>query len=271
MTRICIAQHSCVDDLETNLETALNLIQAAGEQNADLIVFPEIHLSPFFPKHKGGDATRYAITREHPSFEAFSQAARENAITIVSNLYLSDTDGQVYDASPVFSPQGSLLGVSRMNEIAQFDGFWEQDYYAAFRGHQVYDLPWGKLGVVICFDRHFPESYRACALAGADVIATPTCCESDEPLDLFEAEMRTLSLHNCVISMLANRCGSEEDRTYAGQSLICGPQGEVLAKAGSQERLLTAEIDVQARRKVAMSRGFLSSRSAQSNIPITKS
>lgn len=271
MIKIAIAQHACVDDLKANLDKALSMIERAASMGADLVCFPEIHLSPFFPKHKGGDASQWTVTPDHPCFEAFSRVARTNKITIISNLYLENAQGERHDASPVFGPDGSLLGISRMNEIAQFDGFWEQDYYAPHTGHQVYDLPWGKLGVVISYDRHFPESYRACALAGADIIATPTCCEADEPLDLFEAEMRTLSFQNCVFSLLANRCGEEEDRTYAGHSLICGPGGNVLKKGGSQPDLLMYDTDIPARRKIAETRGYLNSRSAKNGCVITKS
>lgn len=262
MVKLAIAQHSMLPDIDHNLQTALEMIDRAGRQDVDLIVFPEIHLSPFFPKYKGDDARAWAMTPEHEAFRIFSRAARKNTLTVVSNLYLKDEDGHHYDASPVFGPDGSLLGLSRMNEIAQFDGFWEQDYYTPFDGHPVYDLPWGRLGVVICFDRHFPETYRRSALAGADVIVTPTCCESGEPLDLFEAEMRTLSFHNSVYSLLANRCGDEGERSYAGASLICGPQGEVCGRAGNGEELMIVEADIQHRRDIASDRGFLSSRSA---------
>jgi len=141
--------------------------------------------------------------------------------------------------------------------IAQFDGFWEQDYYAAGDGLPIYDTAAGRLGVVICYDRHFPESYRACARAGADVIATPTCIEAGEPLDLFEAEMRTLAYQNHVYAVLANRCGAEDGRRYAGRSLVTGPDGSVLARGGDGPEAVLADYDLKARATLAERSGFL--------------
>jgi len=270
MIRLAIAQHACSDSLQDNLATAERFIAEAGAQGAALICFPEIHLSPFFPKTKGGDASRWALTPDDPALARLAVAAKRAGLVVVANVYLEDRDGRRHDASPVFDADGTLLGISRMNEIAHFDGFWEQDYYAPGEGFPVYETAAGRVGVVICFDRHFPESYRAVARAGAEIVATPTCIETGEPADLFEAEMRTLSFQNSVVSLLANRCGDEGDRAYAGQSLVCGPGGEVLARAGESALLLLADCDLAARARVARERGFLDARLVREGA-ITKS
>lgn len=263
MNRFAIAQTVSTTDTQANLARAEALIDEAGARGARLIVFPEIHLSPFFPKHKGGDGRAYAMAETGPEIARLAAAAKLAKIVVVSNLYIENSFGERHDASPVIDADGAVLGISRMNEIAQFDGFWEQDYYAPGDGWPVYDTAAGRVGVVICFDRHFPESYRACAKAGAELIVTPTCIEAAEPIDLFEAEMRTLSYHNCVYAALANRCGREEDRVYAGGSLITGPDGSVLAKAGDGAQLLYADIDFDARRARAQTLGWLNSRTAR--------
>jgi N-carbamoylputrescine amidase len=265
VTRIAIAQTSATDDVEINLTRAETLIAQAGAHGAQLVVFPEIHLTAFFPKHKGRDASAWAMRENGPEIARLAAAAKDANIVVVSNLYIESSIGKRHDASPVIDADGTVLGLSRMNEISQFDGFWEQDYYAPGCGWPVYDTAAGRIGVVICYDRHFPESYRACAKAGAELIVTPTCIEAGEPLDLFEAEMRTLSYHNCVYAALANRCGPEETRRYAGASLITGPDGTVLAKAGSGEQLLYAQMDLPARRERAEALGWLSSRTTRGN------
>jgi N-carbamoylputrescine amidase len=268
VTRIAIAQTSATDDVEINLTRAETLIAQAGTQGARLVVFPEIHLTPFFPKHKGRDASAWAMREDGPEIARLAAAAKDANIVVVSNLYVENHAGERHDASPVIDADGTVLGLSRMNEISQFDGFWEQDYYAPGDGWPVYDTAAGRIGVVICYDRHFPESYRACAKAGAELIVTPTCIEAGEPLDLFEAEMRTLSYHNCVYAALANRCGPEETRRYAGASLITGPGGTVLANAGGDEQLLYAQMDLRARRKRAQALGWLESRTARGDPPV---
>lgn len=263
MDRIAIAQTAATSQVEANLARAEALIAEAGAAGARLLVFPEIHLTPFFPRNKGGDAEAWTMDEGGAEIARLAAAAREAGVVVVSNLYLKDPGGVRHDASPVIDADGTVLGVSRMNEIAQFEGFWEQDYYAAGSGWPVYDTAAGRIGVVICYDRHFPESYRACALRGAEIIATPTCIEAEEPVDLFEAEMRTLAYHNHVYAALANRCGSEDGQAYAGASLITGPDGVVLSRAGAGEQLLFADIDRAARRDRAERMGWLDSRTAR--------
>lgn len=271
MVRLAIAQHAAGMTIEENLATAERLIGDASAQGARLVCFPEIHLSPFFPKQRGGDASSWALRADGPELARLAEAARTHAIVVVANVYLEDEQGRRHDASPVFDADGTLLGIARMNEIAQFDGFWEQDYYDAGEGFEVYDTAAGRVGVVICFDRHFPESYRAVARAGADIVATPTCIEAGEPLSLFEAEMRTLAYHNGLYALLANRCGREDEREYAGHSLICAPDGGVLARAGGSAQLLFADGDIEGRRRLVMERGFLSARLTQQGATITNS
>ena len=232
-------------------------MKAAASDDVKLAVFPEIQLSPFFPVRRGNDAGRYAMTKDHPALSALSDMARATGIVTVANIYFEDADGTRFDASPVFDADGTLLGISKMVHIAQFENFWEKDYYASGSGFDVYDTAAGRLGIVICYDRHFPESYRACALQGAEIIATPTCNLAGEPLDLFAWEMRTLALQNSVYSILANRCGVEGETAYGGHSVIAGPDGSLLAEAGSDERVLTADHDLEHRGKIARAYGWL--------------
>ncbi|GJL98129.1 MAG: carbon-nitrogen hydrolase [Hyphobacterium sp.] len=244
-------------DIGVNLDTARRMLVEAFDSGVKLAVFPEVQLSPFFPVRRGNDASAYAMTRDHPALAAISEMAKTNGIVVVANIYFEDDDGTRFDASPVFDADGALLGISKMVHIAQFENFWEKDYYASGSGFDVYDTAAGRLGIVICYDRHFPESYRACALQGAEIIATPTCNLAGEPLDLFAAEMRTLAFQNSVYSILANRCGTEGETVYGGHSVITGPDGALLAEAGDTETILSAEYDLKHRAKVAQAYGWL--------------
>ncbi len=106
------------------------------------------------------------------------------------NLYL-ETNEKAYDASLFIDRTGEILGISKMVHIMQSPYFYEQDYYTpSDDGFKVYDTPEGKIGVVICFDRHLPESIRSCVALGADLILIPTANIDGEPLDLFEWEIR---------------------------------------------------------------------------------
>lgn len=261
MPRLAVLQHAMAADIEANLETAARLMAQAAGEGANIVVFPEVHLSPFFPKHRAEDradvADRYVMGEDHPALARLSALAAEHGLVTIANIYRQGEAGARYDASPVFDADGRLLGVSDMVHVAQFESFWEKDYYAHGDAFEVYDTAVGRIGVVICYDRHFPESWRACALAGAEIIATPACNLASENTDLFANEIAVMAYQNSVYAAMANRCGTEEGVAYAGASVIAGPDGAVLAKAGSDEAVLIADLDLDHRREIARKAGWL--------------
>lgn len=261
MTRLAVLQHAMGTDIDANLATAERLMARAAGEGANIVVFPEVHLSPFFPKHRAEAAPevadRYVMDEDHPALARLSALAAQHHLVTVANIYRQDAAGERYDASPVFDADGRLLGVSDMVHVAQFDGFWEKDYYAHGEAFNVYDTAAGRVGVVICYDRHFPESWRACALAGAEIIATPACNLASENTELFANEIAVMAYQNSVYAALANRCGTEEGVAYAGVSVIAGPDGTLLGKAGGEETVLLADLDLDHRRQVARKAGWL--------------
>lgn len=260
MFKIAVLQHAMAPEIDPNLDTAARLMREAAEAGAKLVVFPELQLSPFFPKRRANakqdPSARYLMDRAHPALHRLSELARAHKLVTVANLYMS-REGRRFDASPVIDADGTVLGVSEMVHVAQFDGFWEKDYYDHGEGFEVYDTALGRLGVVICYDRHFPESWRACALKGAEIIATPACNLAHENLDLFASEIGVMAMQNSVYAAMSNRCGSEDDQTYAGHSVIAGPDGTLLARAGSDEQVLIADCDLKHRLKIARKAGWL--------------
>ena len=98
-------------------------------------------------------------------------------------------------------------------------------------GFKVFHTPFGNIGIVICFDRHIPESIRSCALKGADLVIVPTANTKAEPMELFEWEMRVQAMQNQVFIAMCNRVGTEDQMQFAGESIIIHPSGEVIAKA----------------------------------------
>ncbi|MER2183933.1 MAG: carbon-nitrogen hydrolase family protein, partial [Clostridia bacterium] len=128
--------------------------------------------------------------------------------------------------------------------IAQCPCFYEQDYYTpSEEGFQVFDTPIGKIGIVVCFDRHYPESIRTEALRGADLILIPTANTADEPSALFQWEIKIQAFQNSVFAAMCNRVGREDGMLFSGESIVAGPGGETLALAGNGEELLLCEVE----------------------------
>ena len=135
--------------------------------------------------------------------------------------------------------------VAKMVHIAQAENFYEQDYYTpSDDGFKVFDTNFGKVGIVICYDRHLPESIRTCVLMGAELVIIPTANLTTEPMEMFEWEIRVQAMQNSVFIAMCNRVGTEGKLTFAGESIVCDPNGNVVAKAGAEETLLTCDIDL---------------------------
>ena len=161
-----------------------------------------------------------------PITEAFQAKAAERGVVIVLNLFERD-GARTFDSSPVIDADGRLLGCTRMIHITEYDCYHEQGYYTpGDTGAPVYDTAVGKLGVAICYNRHFPEYMRALAVGGAEIVVVPQAGSVGEwPDGLYEAEMRVAAFQNGYFTALCNRVGQEECLTFGGESFVCAPNG----------------------------------------------
>lgn len=258
--KIAFAQMKIDSDLNTNLNNTLGYMDQAKKEGADLIFFPEVQLSPFFPQFENRDVSEYIIKEEDDCLKQIARKSKELNIYTSPNVYL-EKEGKQYDASLVIDRNGDLMGISKMVHIFQGEQFYEQDYYSpSDNGFQVYDTDFGKVGIVICFDRHLPESIRTCALKGAEIIIIPTANTKSENLEMFEWEIRVQAMQNNVFIAMCNRVGREVDMDFAGESLLVDPNGDLLIKMNDLEGLTVAEIDLSMVHKVRKARPFINLR-----------
>jgi len=241
--KIALVQPVIGNEMEENLQKGLVCMDIASSNGADLICFPEIQFCPFFPQFPGKDVSEYAMTIDHKIVKQIQAKCLELNLICVPNFYLKQGENH-YDASLLINADGSISGISKMVHIAQFPYFFEQDYYTpSDDGFTVYDTPLGKIGIVICFDRHIPESIRTCVLKGAQLIIIPTANTKAEPLEMFEWELRIPAMQNNVFIAMCNRVGKEADMDFCGESLVIAPDGSVIAKADDTEQILYVDID----------------------------
>ena len=244
--KIALCQMRMSEDSERNCQRALEEIVQAAKEGAQLIVFPEVQLSPFFPQYEGLDASGYVVGWNSPVIQRFCKACRENKIYASPNFYI-EKNGRRYDMSLLINDAGVLLGEQKMVHIAQAACFYEQDYYTpSEEGFKVFDTPIGKIGIVVCFDRHYPESIRTEALHGADLILIPTANTADEPSELFQWEIKIQAFQNSVNVAMCNRVGREDRMDFCGESIVADYNGDTTALAGREETLLFAEVDLAA-------------------------
>jgi beta-ureidopropionase len=258
--RTALAQLAASPDRAANLARALDAMTAAREAGADLIAFPEVILDPFFPQYPSDEkALALAEPVPGPTTEKLAERARELGLVTVFNLYELDEHGRRFDSSPVIDADGRLLGVTRMIHITDYEGFHEQDYYhPGDRGVPVYETRVGRIGVAICYDRHYPEVMRALGVAGAELVVIPQAGTVGEwPEGLYEAEVRTAAFQNGYFIALANRVGIEGKLHFSGESFVVDPEGRILARGKSGEKdLVLADVDLAACRTSTARRLF---------------
>jgi N-carbamoylputrescine amidase len=246
--RIALIQQHASDDRDDNLRRALAAMDRAAAAGARVAIFAELALERFFPQCPSmPEAAELAETIPGPISDAVSARAAEHGLVTVFNMYEIDEQGRYFDSSPVFDSDGSLLGVTRMVHITDYAWFHEKAYYhPGDRGAPVYETAAGRIGVAICYDRHYPEYMRALGVAGAEFVAIPQAGAAGEwPEGMYEAEVRAAAFQNGYFVALCNRVGLEDELDFAGESFVCDPEGRVLARAKSgEDDLLIVDVDL---------------------------
>jgi len=247
--KVACAQFRHEGDREASLAKALAWMRQAKDQGADLIVFPELALDFFFPQVRAeAGYFDWSEPIPGPTTERFQSAAAELGLVTIINVFERAAPGRYYDASPVIDADGTLLGVSRMLHICEEPGYNEKYYYwPGDTGWPVYETRVGKIGVAICYDRHYPEHFRALALGGAEIVVVPTATSTSEQAfkNVWEIEIQAAAVANQIYVAVANRSGVDGDLHFFGESFVADPAGQVIARAGADsDELLLADVDL---------------------------
>ena len=239
--KIALIQQSCSEDINQNRQQGIKAVKEAAKHGAKIVCFAELAFTPFYPQvPASGNIIDLAEPIPGPTTEIFSELAKQLGIVLVLNLFERDGD-RTFDTSPVINFDGKILGKTRMVHITEYEFFHEQGYYhLGDKGVPVFETKFGKIGVSICYDRHYPEYMRALAVKGAEVVFIPQAGSVGEwPEGLYEAEMRVAAFQNGYFTALCNRVGKESKLIFSGESFVCSPTGEIItrAKKGTDEIL----------------------------------
>jgi len=172
--KIALVQQHATTDKADNVRRGLAALERAAGLGARLVGFAELAFERFHPQRPAaGDVARLAEPVPGPVTAAFQERARALGVVVVLNLFERD-GARTFDCSPVIDADGRLLGRTRMLHITDYACFHEQGYYApGDTGAPVYDTAAGRVGVAICYDRHYPEYMRALAVKGAELVVVP--------------------------------------------------------------------------------------------------
>jgi N-carbamoylputrescine amidase len=261
--KVTLVQQSASPDRADNIRRGMEAFKQAAQAGAGLVAFAELAFLRFLPQYPAtAGSLALAEPIPGPTTDAFAKLAREYGVAAVLNLFERDGE-RTYDSSPVIDTDGRILGVVRMIHIMEGPGFHERGFYApGDRDHFVFKTGIGRVGVAICYDRHFPEHMRGLALQGAELVIVPQAGAVGEwTPGMFEAELQVAAFQNGYFAALVNRVGREEVNHFAGESFIVDPNGRVIARAPQDEDfILEGECDLSRIPRCYAKRHFLQDR-----------
>ena len=249
------------ESLETirnaQIERTLKYIDQAGQEGVQLLCMQEIFTGPYFCAEQ---TTRWYDSTEHipdgPTTKLMQELAKKHSMVIVVPIYEEESPGVYYNTAAVIDADGTYLGKYRKNHIPHVaPGFWEKFYFKPGNlGYPVFDTAYAKVGVYICYDRHFPEGARALGLNGAEIVFNPSATVAGLSEYLWKLEQPAHAVANAYFVGAINRVGHEQPwdiGEFYGQSYFCDPRGQFLANASRDKtELITAELDFDKIREV---------------------
>ena len=244
--RIGLIQYRPTPDRAANLVRIGAMIGQAAADGAGLVVLPELYAVPFVPTEHDAAWLGYAEPLDGPSNTLARERSESHGIAVVSSyVEASAIAGVLHNSVAVFD-RGELRMRYRKSHIPLSHNFPEKLYFRP--GDEppgVFNLGALRIGVVICYERHFSELFRVAALAGAHLVAVPVAAANSSER-IFHAELRGNAIGNQVYVAAVNRVGTEGRNGYYGMSVVFGPDGEEVASAGRDERVVVADVSVEA-------------------------
>src|SRR6516165_11216195 len=258
------------------IEAHLPLIAAAGKACVQVLCLQEVFTQPYFCPSQ--DAKWYAAVEripDGPTTELMQELARKHSMVIVAPIYEEEITGVYYNTAAVIDADGKYLGKYRKNHIPQVAGFYEKFFFKPGNlGYPVFQTSYCKLGVYICYDRHFPEGWRALALNGAEYIVNPSATVAGLSEYLWKLEQPAAAVANQYFIGAINRPGFEEPwriGEFYGQSYFCNPRGQFLTTGKRDEDdIVIADLDLDMIRDVRNVWQFFRDRRPESYEPIVQ-
>ncbi len=242
---------------DTQVKKVLGFVDQAAQQKVQILCFQELFNGPYFCAEQ---TTRwYDFTEPVPDGKTtrlFQDLAKKHGMVIIVPIYEREMDGVYYNTAAVIDADGAYLGKYRKNHIPQVaPGFWEKFYFKPGNlGYPTFQTKFAKIGVYICYDRHFPEGARMLGLHGAEIVYNPSATVAGLSEYLWKLEQPAHAVANGYFVGAINRVGTEKPWAigeFYGQSYFCDPRGKMLAVASrDKDELVVADLDLDVIKEV---------------------
>jgi beta-ureidopropionase len=265
------------DDVKRRMiEKHMPLIEDAGRQRVQLLCLQELFYGPYFCAEQ--EKRWYDLTEripEGPTTKMMQDVARRLGMVIVVPIYEEEMTGVYYNSAAVIDADGKYLGKYRKHHIPHVaPGFWEKFYFRPGNlGYPVFETAAGRVGVYICYDRHFPEGARILGLNGAEIVLNPSATVAGLSEYLWKLEQPAHAVANGYFVGAINRVGFEQPWNigeFYGQSYFCDPRGQLVAQASrDKDELVVADLDLGLIQQVRNTWQFFRDRRPETYGPIS--
>jgi N-carbamoylputrescine amidase len=227
----------------------LPFVEQAGKQGVQVLCLQELYNGPYFCPSQDARWCDIAEAVPGPTTEEFQALARKHSMVIVVPVYEREQAGVYYNTAAVLDADGSYLGKYRKNHIPHTSGFWEKFFFKPGNlGYPVFHTAYAKVGVYICYDRHFPEGARLLGLNGAEIVVNPSATVAGLSQYLWKLEQPAHAVANGYYMGCINRVGTEAPWNigkFYGHSYWVNPRGQFLAEGSEDnDELVTADLDL---------------------------
>ena len=253
--RAALTQVRWTGDKESMIDVHEKHLRDAADQGARLVCFQELFYGPYFCQVQDAAYYAYAESVPGPTVERFSALAAELGTVVVLPVYEEEQPGVLYNTAAVIDADGRYLGKYRKTHIPHVRGFWEKFYFRPGNlGYPVFDTAVGRVGVYICYDRHFPEGWRALGLNGAEIVLNPSATSRGLSNYLWKLEQPAAAVANEYYVGAINRVGVEDlgDDDFYGTSYFVDPEGAFVGDPADayEEELVVRDLDLDLLRVV---------------------
>ena len=238
-------QISCCEEKERNIEKAVKFTQIATEKGANIICFPELFTTHWFPREMNKRYFSLAEKIDGPTVTRMQRLAGENEVVLICPIFEMEKES-FFNSAIVIDADGEVLGSYRKIHVPQIP-LWEERYYfsSGDHGFSVFRTKYAPVGVQICWDNFFPEGARILTLKGAKILFAPTAAAFASQRK-WETVISSNSVANGVYTFRVNRVGSEAKQDFYGRSFCISPEGELLDKpTGMKDSISLVEIDLK--------------------------
>ncbi len=231
-------------------------VEEAGKQGVQILCLQEIFNTPYFCPSQ--DAKWYKMAEKipgGPTVETLKEYAKKYEMVIVIPIYEEAMPGVYYNTAAVVDADGQYLGKYRKVHIPHVAGFWEKFFFKPGNlGYPTFETRYGRIGVYICYDRHFPEGARLLGLNGAEIVYNPSATVTGISKHLWKLEQPAHAVANGYLMGCINRVGEEKPWNvgrFYGTSYFVNPRGQIVAEASEdKDELLVADLDLDLIREV---------------------